>query len=333
MRGLAALFLAASLGIAGWAGGTPGPILFADEPLVVAGGARPTLEFCGERVPLEWHREAGSGGGNWSASLPSDAPLGVWVVRAGGECFSFLRIPANWAIVELTGAGRAEIEAAGLTVLPVGGRVFVVGRAGDWLISYAFPGNRPRELRLSLSPHERRLIALGYVGLSLSTPVAMPGTDILLTATILSPIDIPSLSGALGLPPGWTAVPVSCETCPISSEEPIPAGVTATRAWRIHVPSSLEPGAYGISLSLPGTELADSATLEVARELPVEVVVAHWDVERNALDLTLPPEITYDQLLWATGLLGRKVPYSQDVMTADTLDELASLWRSGLTAP
>ena len=318
------------LGTMGWAMEVAHPVLFAQEPVVVwtsPGEGHPSLLFCGEQVIATWTKHPEEGRVRWEGSLPSDAPLGVWTVEVKDACYSFLRIPMEWAILEVRGVAGTEIEAPGVQVVQgKGGTTVLIGPAGSWRVSITLPGREePQVEELSLAPGERKALFLGRVELVSSTPVALPGSTIQVTATILTPVDLPKLTDSLILPPGWSAEPTTCETCPLHFEEPVPAGHPVTRAWLVHIPPDAR-GSYTIELAPPGLEPAGTATVEVRNRLPIEVVVAHWDVENDDLDLKLPDKITYEQLLWAASLVGQEVPFSGQRMTQTKLEALAEKW-------
>ena len=330
MRAASLTAVVLMLGTMGWAMEVAHPVLFAQEPVVVwtsPGEGHPSLLFCGEQVIATWTKHREEGRVRWEANLPSDAPLGVWTVEVKDACYSFLRIPMEWAILEVTGVAGSEVEAPGVQVIPgEDGTTALIGPAGSWRVSITLPGwEEARVEELALSPGERRLLLLGRVELTPSTPVALPGTTIQVTVTILTPVDLPRLAGSLVLPPGWSAEPTTCETCPLRFEEPVPAGHLATRAWLVHIPLDAG-GSYTIELALPGLGLTGRATVEVRNRLPIEVVVTHWDVENDILDLALSGKITYEQLLWAASLVGQEVPFSGQRMTQTRLEALAEKW-------
>lgn len=332
MRGLivASLLL---LAVPGWAAELARPVLFADEPVAVITAAHapaPKLEFCGLEFQVSWSSRPVAAGLRWEGTLPSGAPLGVWTVSTPEGCSSFLRIPTGWAVLELVGAVGADLVAPGLSLIHANGAMLAIGPAGDWRIQYAFPGQaNSHTLTNSLSPHEWRRVVVGELSLSSSTPAALPGHDLLIKATVFSPVDVATLNEALRLPPGWTARPIPCSTCPPEMDEPIPAGVRTVRAWLVHVPHAAPTGRYEVAATLPGTGITGSVEIEVVNLLPVWVVVAHWDTETDDLDLTLDQGITYEQLLWAASLLGQEVPYTGRTMTQEVLDRLARLWQAG----
>ncbi len=329
--GIAALILAMT--ISGWAMELARPVFFSDEPVTLLtspDAPTPKLEFCGKPYSVEWTSRRVAEGLRWEGHLPLDAPLGVWIASLPGECVSFLRISTDWAVLELAGAAGAEVEAGGLSIVPIPEETLVMGAAGEWELSYRFPGQRaPHPLRVSLAPHEWQRILIGRLDLIPSSPVVLPNREFLLKAVVLSPLDVPALDGALELPAGWTATLAVCAACPPEMPEPIPAGVLTTRAWRIRVPEDAPLGSYPVRVTLPSTHITGSLEVEVVNRLPVEVVVAHWDTETGQLDLTMDPGITYDQLLWATSLLGKEVPFSGRVLTQEMLDRLAAFWQAG----
>jgi len=56
------------------------------------------------------------------------------------------------------------------------------------------------------------------------------------------------------------------------------------------------------------------------------VVIGHWNVGENALDLKQPYAITYERLFWAASLMGQPIPYTDAVMTPELWRELAEEW-------
>jgi len=59
------------------------------------------------------------------------------------------------------------------------------------------------------------------------------------------------------------------------------------------------------------------------------VVVGHWDVNRDDLDLTSPFSLTFERVLWAASLLGKPIPYTGEIMTSELLREILQKWASG----
>ncbi len=322
-----------SLTIAGWALEPARPVFFSDEPVVLftpRGADAPVLSFNGESYPLTWTSTPDGGQTRWEGALPEQAPLGIWVASSGSDCVSFLRVPPDWAVLELQGVAGLLVEAPGRWGLPGPQGTVVAGPAGEWQVRYSFPGlAASRSLDLSLAPHEWRTIPVGYMELTPSTPLVLPGYDFLLKVRILSPVGISSLTEALTLPPGWGADPTYCQECPPELDEPVPEETPTDRAWLVHVPPTAPVGEYTLRVQLPGAGLSGEVRVEVVRRLPVSVVVSHWDTQADRLDLTLDQGITYQQLLWAVSLLGREVPYSGRTMTQEMLDRLAELWAQG----
>ena len=329
--GIAALVF--TIPLVGWALEVARPVFFAAEPVVLVtppGADAPVLSFNGEPYPLTWTSRPGAGQVRWEGALPDRAPLGIWVASSGPDCVAFLRVPRDWAALELQGAAGLLVQAPGRWIVPGAQGQVVTGPAGEWQVRYSFPGQAAsRSLNVSLAPHEWKTVLLGFLELTPSTPLVLPGHDFLLKARILSPVGIPSLTGALMLPPGWGAEPTYCQECPPELDEPVPEGTATERAWLVHVPPTTPLGGYTLQVQLPGAGLAGETRVEVVRRLPVPVVVAHWDTQRNSLDLTLDQGITYQQLLWAVSLLGQEVPYSGRTMTQAMLDRLAELWARG----
>lgn len=326
----ASLLAVVLVAIPGWGLEFPHAVLLPGEPLealLPMEEGPPELIFCGEAYPASWTVHPSGGQALWRAQLPADLPAGIWLLQHNSECTAFLRAPEGWAVLVLVGAEGAFVSAPGLVVLR-GQEVEVAGPAGDWKLHYQFPGQETRELAVSLSPGERRQITLGYVNLSLSTPTTLPGYEFLLQAEILSPVGLPSTAAGLQLPPGWQAQPAPCQGCPPTGLEPIPAGVVTMRAWRIRPPQEAL-GSHTLVLALEEVGLRGQVTVEVAYTLPVEVVVAHWNLAQDELDLTLPPKIEYEQLLWAVSFLGRELPHTGRVLTRGELERLAQLWQEG----
>lgn len=329
--GIAALIL--TIAVAGWALEGARPVFFAEEPVVLfapPGADAPVLSFNGEQYPTTWTRQPGDRWVRWEGVLPDQAPLGIWVATSGLECTAFLRVPSDWAVLELRGVTGLTVEAPGRWIIPGPQGIVVTGPAGEWQVHYSFPGQgESRSLDVSLAPREWKTILIGLLELAPSTPLVLPGYDFLLKARILSPVEIPSLAEALALPPGWSAEPASCQGCPPALDEPVPEDILTERAWLVHVPATAPLGEYELLVQLPGAGLSAEVRIEVVRWLPVPVVVAHWDTQADALDLTLDPGITFEQLLWAASLLGREVPHSGRTMTPAMLDRLAELWAQG----
>jgi len=67
----------------------------------------------------------------------------------------------------------------------------------------------------------------------------------------------------------------------------------------------------------------------VAEKLPPLVVVGHWDVKKNKLDLASPFSLTFERALWAASLLGHPIPYTDAILTPELLREILQKWASG----
>ncbi len=84
-----------------------------------------------------------------------------------------------------------------------------------------------------------------------------------------------------------------------------------------------------LTVGLPDLGVEAHAALTVANRLPSRVVVCHWDVTADWLDLSLPCEVTYARLLWATAFVGRELPFTGRIFTRSELDALAAEWQKG----
>ncbi|MGC9529885.1 MAG: hypothetical protein ACP5G2_04615 [Candidatus Bipolaricaulaceae bacterium] len=334
MRALLAGFLLSVLGTIGVGLEVAHPVVLGPEPVVVwteAHEGPPRLSFNGDHIDVSWARREEEGRLRWESAFPHDAPLGVWTVWVGDACYAFLRVPEEWAVLEVVAgpAPRVDVQGAEKLFSDQQGRWFT-GPAGNWSLEAGFPtqeGSLRQEL--AMAPGERRQVVLAHVALALSTPVARPGSVFRLTATVISPVDLPALTPRLRLPPDWRAESVPCADCPPLGLEPVPAGHPTAIRWEVQVPDGAH-GPASIQISLPDLGMTREAKVTVSECLPISVVVGHWDVEAGALNLTLEPEISFDQLLWATSLQGQEVPHTCGrKLSQDVLDELVSAWEEG----
>jgi hypothetical protein len=111
--------------------------------------------------------------------------------------------------------------------------------------------------------------------------------------------------------------------------DPLRAGELAVRSWRVSIPADAPYGEFALTVGLPDLGTEARAALAVADRLPPRVVVCHWDVTADELDLSLPCVITYERLLWATVFVGRELPFTGRVFTREDLDALAREWQEG----
>jgi len=169
---------------------------------------------------------------------------------------------------------------------------------------------------------------------SLSTPIALPGTIVCLTLNLAPEHDLPHLHLVLNLPTGWQAFPDDIMTTTTEGflwPNPLPEGIVTPLPLLIEVPPKAS-GKYPLAIHLSELALEQKATLIVAEHLPPEVVVAHWDVKTERLDLTLPPTVSYEQLCWAASHVGERLPYTATDLSKRILENLTKRWQSEQTA-
>ncbi len=175
---------------------------------------------------------------------------------------------------------------------------------------------------------------VGSPVVSLSTPIALPGTTVRLTLNLAPEHDLPRLHLVLNLPTGWQAFPDGIMTTTTEGflwPDSIPEGLVTPLPLLIEIPPKAA-GRYPLAIHLSELALDQRTTLIVADHLPPEVVVAHWDVKTEQLDLTLPPTVSYEQLCWAASHVGERLPHSATDLSKRILENLTKCWQSEQTA-
>jgi hypothetical protein len=108
---------------------------------------------------------------------------------------------------------------------------------------------------------------------------------------------------------------------------PLPEGLVTSLSLLVEVPPKAS-GKYSLTIYLSELALDRQATLIVAEHLPPEVVVAHWDVKTERLDLTLPHTVSYEQLCWAASHVGERLPHTATDLSKRILENLTKRWQS-----
>ena len=175
---------------------------------------------------------------------------------------------------------------------------------------------------------------IGPPVIDLSTPIALPGSTVRLIMRLVPTRNLGALHLVPLLPPGWHIAPEGALTdTPQGLLWPnlLAVGQVTTVSLLISIP----PDASGrYQLAVKAVELGEvkRITLGVGEYLPPEVVVSHWDIQTDRLDLCSPPTIDYGQLRWATTHLGETLPYTTRPLTKQILNALAERWQKGQAA-
>jgi len=323
MRGLGiALGLALVWGSLGLGLEAARRVLFVSEPVVlwtVPGEGDVVFTYSGVPVSPVAGRKSPEGDRiRWELDLGGGP--GVWLACTDLACFAFLRVPDEVGIVEVRAAPGAALRCAGQAVVAdASGWAFFVVPPGDHGLQ-ADLGRDSLVRSLTLRSGERVTVALALASAAVSTPVAPPGSTLTLFLSVLPPRDLPTLDPRFELPGGWEVTPTS------GVYDPLRAGELAVRSWRLTIPAGAEAGEYTVYVAFPDLDFTAQASLAVAYRLPPEVVVCHWDVTADWLDLTLPCELTYERLLWAASFVGRELPFTGRVFSQAEFQELASRW-------
>lgn len=322
-RALIAVGMALALGTAGAALDTVSPVLFASEPVVLrtAGGVgSPVLAHGGEVWEVTWRSAPDGGRVRWEADLGAGAPLGVWIASVGSASYAFLRAPDDLGLAAVRASPGTELAIAGeMRVADGKGWAFFLLPPGDHEL-VAQVGKEEVRRSLRIEPGTRTNIALILASLETSTAVVLPSYSLTLFLHLIAPADLPALNAEVELPEGWSYAPDPGVFDPVFRDR------LTVRSWRISVPEAASPGDYELAIALPDFGLEARALVAVVHRLPFDVVVGHWDVTAEQLDLTLPCELTYDRLLWAATFVGRELPFTGRVFSPADLRELASRW-------
>ena len=176
-----------------------------------------------------------------------------------------------------------------------------------------------------------RVTQKAFTSAQFSSPVVLPGATVRLTLYVIASTELPKLQLQLALPAGWKAFPKG-QLIPTSTgfEWPLPLlpDHLALLNWLIEIPSDAM-GTYPLKLLLHELNLQIEPTIDVAPELPPEVLLAHWDVERDRLDFTSSNTLDYDQLLWAIAHKGETLPHADAPLTEEIIQALVEHWQKG----
>ncbi len=319
-----ALFVVALVMMAGWALEVAHPVFFDCEPLVVWTGADdpPTLYFCGRPWPVAWQKAQEGGRTRWETSL-CGAPLGVWTVRVGPQSSAFLRVSREASVLEIVGVpptARLFLDQSAYIVGETGA-AFFLPRPGFHIIVVEHLCYR-LEQGLDLRAGERTLLKISeFWDLQSSSVQVLPGHRVSLHMRVRSVLSLPYLEAEVDLPPGWRLVQFA------EALAPVPAARVIARSFVVEVPQDAAEAVYRIRVRWHGQER--TADLAVVRALSPWVVVGHWDVQRNEVDLAKPFALTYERMLWAASILGQPIPYSTAIMTPELLQAILERWASG----
>lgn len=319
-----ALALVAGLGLGGVGLEVAHPVVFSTEPMVVwtAGDVPPEVSLGGVPVPALWERSKEGDLTRWTGVVSPWAPLGVWMVCSDRSCQAVLRVSPD--------VGLVEVRAGPGALLYLAGQVRVADRAG-WA-TFAVPpgyhellsefGGEPVRRWVTVHAGERTQVTLVLAQAGTSTPMALPGSTVVLGVSLVSPREFPALGAQLLLPPGWEAVPSA------GVFDPVRAGELTVRVWMVRIPDSAALEEYTLAVDLVDLGVQAQTTLAVADRLPAQVVVCHWDVGGDQLNLALPCRITYNRLRWAATLVGQELPFTGRVFTQTELESLATEWQT-----
>lgn len=319
----------------------PGPlVLFPGEPILAYTGldeAEPVLKGpCGD-FPVEWEKERAEERIRWLAN--PELPEGVWQLATDRGCCAFLVVSPLFTVVEILGPAEHVVEmitASGgiyTGIVPSSHPLtFVVkpAYAGEkaWVKSKNCPECLIEQEEISLQPGVRVRVFSQKISLCATAQEVLPGTSVVIgfypvsgrgvvADLLLTPLE----AFGIQVPAGWAVEPVERLECCADYEGFVP--------WFfVHIPPDAGEGEYELVVDL-GTSAFPCpfrVRLRVVSVLSPKEVVGHWDVAAGALDLTQPYAITYQRLLWATSLLGQRIPYTEAIMTPELLGALAKEW-------
>ncbi len=312
-----------AFGIVGWALEVAHPVFFAWEPIVIwtkPSEPEPTLLFRGTLWLAEWTCHQEGERVRWEADL-KDAPLGVWMV-CGQECFSFPRVSEDFGLVEVRHAPPGlEIRLGEkVHVADSQGMTFFLVPPGIYALEMQIFGERLQKY-VRVDPGKREEIVFVSAALQPMSFWALPGARLGITIAAQTAFDLPFLPVEPSLPSGWEGEPGPDHLLPVPKE------TNVLRTWYISIPENAEPGEYPCTFTVFGFTV--STKVRVAEKLPPLVVVGHWDVRKNDLDLSSPFSLTFERALWAASLLGHPIPYTDEIMTSELLRTILQKWASG----
>lgn len=300
------------------------PAFFAWEPVVVwteTTDSPPVVSFGAAPWTPDWEGYPEEGRVRWEGVLPPHAPLGVWVVCAGEACHAFLRVGEGQGILEIETMPGAVLTLGGETRVADGsGRAFFVMPPGDYEFRAAAEGATVAGIG-RIRAGQRARVSLALASTDVSTPTALPGATVTVSVRVGSPRELPIFSADLVVPEGWEVHPEP------GLHDPLRAGEAAVRSWRVEIPAEGELGEYVLIVVLPDVGITLRSGLTVADRLPPQLVICHWDVDQDELDLSVPCEVTYARLLWAVAFVGRELPYAGRTLTRTEVEALAAEWQ------
>jgi len=316
-------FLLLAFGTMGWALEVAHPVFFAREPVVVwttPSEPDPALIFHDALWPTYWTRYEEEGRARWEADL-KDAPLGVWMV-CSKECFSCLRVSEDHGLVEVRNAPAGlEIKLGDrVHVADSQGTTFFLVPPGVYALETEIFGEKLHR-HVHVYPGKREEIVLVSAALQPMSFWVFPGARLGMTISAQTAIDLPFLPVEVSLPSGWEGEPGPDHLFPVPKE------TNVFRTWYISIPKNAKSGEYTCTFKV--FSLTVSTIVRVAEKLPPYVVVGHWDVNRDDLDLASPFSLTFERVLWAASLLGKPIPYTDEIMTSELLREILQKWASG----
>ncbi len=325
-RLLLALGVAIGVGAGGMGLDAACPVFFLSEPLVLwtARGADPVrLVHSGETWEVAWRCAPEGERMRWEADLPSAAPAGVWIACTGSVCYAFLRVPDEMGVAEVrTSRGAALALSGQARVADASGRAVFILAPGDHELAAEVGGEEVRR-SVHIEPATRTAVTLVLASPETSTSVVLPGYRLTLSVRLISPRDLPTLNAEVELPAGWSYAPDP------GVPDPVVGGRLTIRSWQVSVPPTASPGEYALAIGFPDLGLEAQVHVSVAHHLPAEVVVCHWDVTGEQLDLAARCAITYERLRWAATLVGQELPFTGRVFTLSELEALAAEWEKG----
>jgi len=117
--------------------------------------------------------------------------------------------------------------------------------------------------------------------------------------------------------------------------EAIPPGETRTIIYDVKVKDDQAPGIFKfkgvITSAAPefSRPVGGETQIEILAGLPIRVIMAKWDIEKQALNLQLPDKISFDQIQVAVAwwVEGKEVPKSGGKkIDFKTIQELIAYW-------
>jgi len=227
---------------------------------------------------------------------------------------------------------------------------------GKYLITLTVTSDRGAtdSCRKDLTVFTPKVTAIRAIDTFIPPDETIPGQTIRVTIEIRVNDEIYGLGLDEDIPSGWGFKEVDSDSAQFRKEdlqwvfnEVLEPGMKKTIIYELEIPEDEEADVFWIDgriiSALPKfkRDVDGEKRVKILTGFPIRVVVAHWDVAKNDLDLrAFPTHIIDDRQIekarewWREGL---EVPYTEDeegkkkVIDLETMQELEAYWLTGIS--